>query len=66
MRTQRDLNDAVPILVLVIDLQRSMEAHKEEYRNEPNLVAVFLRLQLSESDPLRFAMLMQVSSRSLL
>ena len=58
----RDANDVVPMLVLVIDLQRSMQKNPDAYANEPDLIAVYWRLVLSESDPLRFRMLMQVRS----
>ena len=64
----RDQNDAVPILILVIDLQRSMAKHAHEYEGQEDLVAVFLRLQHKDSDRSRYLMLMQAydSRRALL
>ena len=53
----RDQNDTVPILVLVIDLQRSMAKFAKEYANADDLVAVFLRLH---NDSRRFDLLIQV------
>ena len=56
-----DQNDTVPILVLVIDLQRSMEKFAREYKDVEDLVAVFLMLNWKKHDKPRFDALMQVS-----
>ena len=56
----RDKNDTVPILVLVIDLQRSMKKHVDHYEDADDLIAVYLRLN-HFNDPLRFGALMQAS-----
>ena len=64
----RDHNDAVPILILIIDLQRSIAKHPTEYEGVDDLVAVYLRLTIRDSDRSRFLMLMQAyaSRRALL
>ena len=64
----RDHNDAVPILILIIDLQRSIAKHPTEYAGVDDLVAVYLRLKFGDSDRSRFLMLMQAyaSRRALL
>ena len=64
----RDHNDAVPILILIIDLQRSIAKHPTEYEGVDDLVAVYLRLTFGDSDRSRFLMLMQAyaSRRALL
>ena len=63
-----DHNDAVPILILIIDLQRSIAKHPTEYEGVDDLVAVYLRLTIRDSDRSRFLMLMQAyaSRRALL
>ena len=55
----RDHNDAVPILILIIDLQRSIAKYPTEYEGVDDLVAVYLRLKIRDSDRSRFLMLMQ-------
>ena len=64
----RDNNDAVPILILIIDLQRSMANHPDEYESADDIVAVYLRLMHKECDNLRYLLLMQAyaSRRALL
>ena len=64
----RDHNDAVPILILIIDLQRSMAKSPTEYEGTDDLVAAYLRLTFGDSDRSRFLMLMQAyaSRRALL
>ena len=64
----RDHNDAVPILILIIDLQRSIAKHPGQYEGVDDLVAVYLRLKIRDSDRSRFLMLMQAyaSRRALL
>ena len=64
----RDHNDAVPILILVIDLQRSITKHPTEYEGVDDLAAVYLRLTFGDFDRSRFLMLMQAyaSRRALL
>ena len=64
----RDRNDAVPILILIIDLQRSIAKYPTEYEGVDDLVAVYLRLKIRDSDRSRFLMLMQAyaSRRALL
>ena len=64
----RDHNDAVPILILIIDLQRSMAKHPTEYEGVDDLVAMYLRLKFRDSDRYRFLMLIQAyaSRRALL
>ena len=57
----RDNNDTVPILVLVIDLQRSMFKFAKEYENTEDLVAVYLRLN---NDSTRLNLLMQARFQS--
>jgi hypothetical protein len=52
-----DQNDTVPILVLVIDLQRSMKKNAVQYANTDDLIAVYLSLN---NDTARFNALMQV------
>ena len=63
-----DHNDVVPILILIIDLQRSMAKHPTEYDGMDDLIAVYLRLKFGDSDRSRFLMLMQAyaSRRALL
>ncbi|MEC8017759.1 MAG: hypothetical protein VX160_02190, partial [Actinomycetota bacterium] len=64
----RDHNDAVPILILIIDLQRSMAKFSHEYDGAEDLVAVYLRLTYQESDYTRYLLFMQAydSRRALL
>ena len=54
----RDKNDTVPILVLIIDLQRSMAKFADEYHEAEDLVGVYLRLNHPDG---RCDALMQVS-----
>ena len=64
----RDANDTVPILIPVIDLQRSMAYHAHEYQGVQDLAAVYLRLTFKDNDDSRYLMLMQAydSRRALL
>ena len=64
----RDENDTVPILVLVIDLQRSMTKFADDYGDAADLnggrvdlVAVYLRLTYQGNNDARFHALMQVT-----
>lgn len=62
----RDLNDTVPILILIIDLQRSIENHVDDYNGRKDLAIVFLRLKYEKTDPMHFRFLMQVVLQTLL